>query len=400
MSASTGRDGTTERLFTGYSGRLSLVAAAGWLAILLGREALPPLLPAIVEGMGIAPSQAGVALTAMFAVYSLAHHPGGRLSDRLSRRTVLVGSLVVAMLGFVLLATTRGYVAFLAALLLVGVGAGAYLPATRGLLSDLFEVRRGQAFGVQMSAGSAGSSLAAGVAVVALAVAGWRAAFLPSVVLMGVVALAFHRWSREQYVVERVSLGVRSTAGRLRDVAAIRWVVVAYSLFAVCWMGVLGFLPTFLQAEKELSPVLASAGFAGLYLAGMIVTPLAGRASDRFRPIPVAITAVALAVVGLLAMLAAPTLPVLALAIVVYGAGTWSFPPVVQSYVLGVFPPGSRAGDFGAVKLLYTLVGSLGPTYVGVAAERAGYTAAFAGFVPCLVLSAGVLAWLIVSGRS
>lgn len=384
----------TERLFTGYSGRLSVAVAVGWMAALLGRDVLPPLLPVIVEDLSITPSRAGLALTVMFAVYSLAQFPGGRLSDRLSRRTVLVGGLGVSIVGFGLLVVSPSYGAFMVALAFVGAGAGAYLPATRGMLSDLFVARRGQVFGLQMSAGSLGSTMAAGVAVVALAVAGWRAAFLPSVVILAGVLLALHVWMREPYVVERVHLGVRDTGTRLFEMGNIRLLLVAYTLFSICWVGVMGFLPTFFQVEKGLSPALASAGFAGFYAMGMVVTPLAGKVSDRLRPTPVAAVAACLGAVGLAGIVFAPSLPLLAAATVVYSLA-WSFPPVMQSYVMSAFPPESRAGDFGAMKSLYTLVASVGPTYVGFTAERASYVHAFGGFVPLLVLTAVVLVLLM-----
>lgn len=200
------RETASERLWTGYTGRLSTLLAFGWGAILLDREAVPPLLPNIVDALSMSQTQAGIALSVMWVVYATFQYPGGRFSDKLSRTTVIVVGLVVAISGFVLLSLVTTFTTFLVASAAVGVGAGIYFPATRGFLSDLFRERRGQAIGIQVAAGSVGSMLAAGVAIVVLSVATWRTAFVPSVVLLSVIVVHIHTVSREEYTLTQSDL--------------------------------------------------------------------------------------------------------------------------------------------------------------------------------------------------
>lgn len=52
--------------------------------------------------------------------------------------------------------------------------------------------------------------------------------------------------------------------------------VVAFSLYNLAWQGSISFLPTYLQVQKEVTPFLANNAFAGLFLIGVVVKPLAG----------------------------------------------------------------------------------------------------------------------------
>lgn len=387
-----------ESLVRGYTGRISFTLAAGWFVLLMGREAIPPLLTTITGDLGIPPSLAGLAMSGLGAAYALSQYPGGRFSDRLSRRTVLVGSLGVALLGFGSLAVTTSYPVFVAGVLLVGVGAGAYFPSTRGLLSDLFAERRGGALGIQSSAGSVGSALSAGLAILVLSTFVWQAAFVPVVVGVAVVGYLLHRWVREAYVFERPGIDVRRTVRRLSLTGRVRRLLVVYSLFMLYWQGVIVFVPTFLEVEKGLSPTGAAVAFGGLYVIGILVAPAAGNASDRYGRVRIGVACLATTAVGLVVLLAAGSIPLVALGIVVLGVGARSFPPVMSAYLLDLFPDESVAGDFGALKTVYSGVGSLGPAYVGLVAERGSYSFAFAGYVPLLVLAIALLAWIRRSG--
>lgn len=381
-----------ERLFTGYSGRLFLTVSLGWLFIQMGRQLLPPLLPNIIDDLAITSTQAGFALTLMWGLYALFQYPSGRLSDRLSRKTLLVSGMGFVCLGFFIVSGTLSYSMFLFGAAVVGVGAGLYPTAARAFVSDLFVSRRGQAFGLHTSLGDLGNAAAAGVAVLAIAVATWNAAFLPMVVLAGAILIAIHVWSRESYVFETTSLGVRSTGRRLLGNDRLRWFLLAYMLYALTWQSMNGFLPTFLQAEKGFSVALASTGFAVLFGVGMTVKPISGALGDRIGRTTVAVSSLLLGFLGLVGLLLAEHTALIFAGIVVFSAGLMSFPPVMQAYLMDLFPDESMGGDLGGMRTLYIGVGSLGPTYVGYVGGAANYTVAFAGLTVCLLGGAGIVA--------
>ncbi|MDR9431962.1 MAG: MFS transporter, partial [Natronomonas sp.] len=108
-----------ESLIHGYSGRMFVTFTMITLFGSLGRLVLSPLLPTIIADLDITRAAAGVGLTVMWAFTAAAQFPGGRLSDRLSRKTMLVVGLSGNVLGFTLLALSDGYVGFVVALAVV-----------------------------------------------------------------------------------------------------------------------------------------------------------------------------------------------------------------------------------------------------------------------------------------
>ncbi len=392
VRASVSDTNVQERLVSGYSGRLFLTVSFGWVLIQLGRQLLPPLLPEIISALAITSTQAGFALTIMWGVYAVCQYPSGRLSDRLTRKTLLVAGLGLLCVGFLVVWQTRSYLMFVGGVGIIGFGAGLYPTAARALVSDLFVERRGQAFGLHTAAGDLGNAAAAGLAVAALAVATWRDAFLPMVVLFVATLVALHVWSRQPYVIQPVSLSVVATIRRVLATRRVRRLLLAYILFGFTWQSTTGFLPTFLQVEKGLSVGLASTGFAVFFLVGMLIKPLAGLLGDRFGRLPVALVALLGGLGGLLALLLAATPLGLIFGIVVFAAGLMSFPPVVQAYLMDTFPDDTMGGDLGGMRTIYIGVGSLGPTYVGYIADLESYTIAFAGLVVCILLCAAMIA--------
>lgn len=388
-------DAVEERLFSGYSGRMLVLLSLGWLTLQMGRQVLPPLLPTIIEQLQITPSKAGVALTILWGLYALSQYPSGRLSDRLSRKTLLIAGLGLVVVGFGLLAGTRTYATFVLGAAVVGVGAGFYPTTSLALLSDIFVERRGQAFGLHNASGDIGGATAAGVVIVALAIASWQQAFLPVLVLLVVVAVGIHLWNRERYVLARVDLELGTTARRLVADRRTLVLLVAYSLFAFTWQGATGFLPTLLQLEKGFSTSLATGGFAVLFVVGAIVKPIAGSIGDRTERRLVAVVALAVGLVGILAVVFSSTAVLVIVGVVVFAAGVMAYPPVMQAHVMDVLPQGSVGGDFGAMRTVYVSVGSLGPTYVGIVAEYADYTTAFLGLTACLLCSIALILLLI-----
>ena len=380
-----------ERLLTGYAGRLFVGASVGWLAIQAGRLVLSTTLTAVKADLHITNAQAGIAFTTLWGLYALLQYPSGRLSDVLSRKTLLTAGLALAAVGFTALASAPSYLLFLAGAAVVGAGAGLYPTAARALVSDLYTAKRGRAFGLHTASGDLGGMAAAGLAAVVLAVATWRVAFLPVVVVVAAVLLALHLWSREPYVVERRPLHVRETLSRLLGAPRFRWLLVAYALYAFTWQAVAAFLPTYLEAGKQFDPAVAQAAFAVLFGVGAVVKPTAGALSDRVSRRTLTATSVVVAAAALVGVVLVDSPLAAIAAVVVFAAGLMSFPPVMQARLMDAFPDDSAGGDLGAMRSIYVGLGALGPTYVGATATYVGYRAAFLGLVAALLVCAGIV---------
>ncbi len=355
--------------------------AVGWAAALLGREALPVLVPTIMTELSVTSSQVGLAMSVMWALYAVSQYPGGRLSDRLNRRTVVIVSLSFLSLGFLLLSVTRTYLMLVFALVFVGSGSGLYFPAVRGWLADLFSERRNQVFGIHTAAGSVGGSLSAGLVILMLAHASWSVTFVPTMLLLLLVAVTIHKLGHEPYAARRVQLEIRPTIARLLRDGEIRRLLLVYSLFAFVWQGAISFFPLFLQSQKGLSPTIASAGYASLFAFGIIMGPLAGRLADSFTSLSVATVSLLLCSLGLLLLVVGTSLTTVALGTFCLAIGGRSYPPVMQSFVMDTLPEDSAAGDFGGLKMVYTSLGSLGPVYIGSLSGAFGFVPGFASLM-------------------
>ncbi|MFD1526943.1 MFS transporter [Halolamina salina] len=384
-----------EHLFRGYSGRLLLVVSLGWALLQAGRLSISPLLTNIAGDLQVSSGAAGFAVTVVWGTYAILQYPSGRLSDQLSRTTLLVAGLSLAAVGFLTLSAAPTYLAFLFGAVVIGVGVGLYPTPARGLVSDLFVVKRGRAFGLHTASGDVGGILAAGIGTVVIAVATWRAAFAPVAVALLLIALLLHVWSDEGYELASIDLAVGDTFRRILGVPRLRWLLVAYALYAFTWQAATSFLPTYLRA-KELSPVVANASFALLFLVGAAVKPLAGGLGDR---VPRGLLAPAVLVVAagsLLVLVSASTSAVALAAVAAFAAGLLAYPPVMQAYLMDSFPGDSMGGDLGAMRSVYIGIGSLGATYVGVVGQYVDYDTAFVGLVGCLLLSSAVI---VLRGR-
>jgi len=377
----------SEPLFRGYAGRLLVTVSLGWTLLQGGRLVLSPLLPTISADLGLSHAQAGFAFTVLWGLYAVLQYPSGRLSDQLSRKTLLVAGLSLAAVGFVLLGVAGSYAWFLVGAAVAGTGVGLYPTPVRAFLSDLFVERRGQAFGLHTAAGDLGGLLAAGLATLVLAVATWRWAFLPVVLALAVVTLAVHRWSREPYELRRVDLAVRETGRRLLGAGGFRGLLVAYMLYSMVWQSTSAFLPTFLLVGKGFSPAVANAGFGVYFLVGAVVKPAAGGLADRVPRGLLAASLLTLAAVTMAVVLVVRSPLLVGLGVVVFAAGLMAFPPVMQAFLMDAFPTASMGGDLGGMRSMYVAVGALGPTLVGLVADATSFTVGFALLVGCLAVS-------------
>lgn len=377
--------------------KLGLVTT-GTCTFSTGRFVLSPLLPYVIDSLAISTFAAGIGMTMMFGITALVRYPGGRLSDDLNRKTVIVAGLLVSIVGFGVLAGVGNYPTFLLGVTAVGVGVGLYSTAALAWLSDLFVEKQGLAMGVNNGSIYLAGILGAVLANAVIATTTWRSAFLPVIAALLVLVPAFHFGNTETYRFERPDLDVRSTFLRLVRSPHVRRMLLIGALFGIAWQGVITFLPTFLQDEKAVSPTFANNLFALLFTVGIGANLLSGRVSDRVS-VPGLIAGVAtLTVTGLLVVVVADGTVVLVGGIVVLGAGLAAIWPALQSYMMNFFPERSKGGDYGAFSAIYGGVAGLGPSIVGFLVDTFTFTVAFLCLAVCLLFSAG-LALALAYGR-
>ncbi|MFC6974623.1 MFS transporter [Halomicroarcula sp. GCM10025709] len=352
------------------------------------------MLPEIIDYFQITSAEAGVSVSFMWGCNAVAQYPGGRYADRLSAGIVLLVSQAVMIAGFVLLSAATLFPLFVAGLGLVGAGYGLFEPAGFVLLRDLFEDHRGRALGIRDAAVNLGSALSAVLAAVVVGSVTWRDAFLPVGVLLAVVAVGTHRLNRHDYTVSTVGLDLRAVCGRLFQSRRTYAVVLVLSVSMFLWQGSASFLPAYLQADKSFTALEATAAFAAVFVVGMVTTPVAGALSDRASPLWIGVGAAGCGAVGLTTLVVADSLVGVGVGLFAFAIGLTTIWPAMYVYLAAVLAEETMGGDLGAIRAVYFAVGSLGPAYVGTAAARVGYPAAFASLLACFALTAGPLWWL------
>ncbi|MGH9171739.1 MAG: MFS transporter [Acidimicrobiales bacterium] len=124
---------------------LCLSTFAEWL----GSTAVLPLLPVYLRHHGSSTTLVGVTMAAFFAAALAVQYPIGRLSDRIGRRQVQIGGLVVFAVATVLFAFSADPIMDLLFRALQGCGAGVVDVANAATIGEVVpDTHRGRAFGV------------------------------------------------------------------------------------------------------------------------------------------------------------------------------------------------------------------------------------------------------------
>ncbi|WP_367996094.1 MFS transporter [Haloferax volcanii] len=380
--------------FRGYNGRQLNLHALGIVVSLSGLLVVAPMLPEIIDYFGVSAAEAGVSISFMWACNAAAQFPGGRYSDRLSAGVVLLGSQGVMILGFLVLAVATTFPVFVAGLGLIGAGYGLFEPAGFVLLQTQFEENRGRAFGVRDAAVNLGSALSAVLVVAIVGTFTWRDAFVPVVVLLALVGAGTHRLNCGDYAVSRVTLDLKAVCSRLFRERETYAVLVVMSVSMFLWQGSASFLPAYLQAVKSFTSFEATVAFASMFVVGMVVTPVAGTLSDAWSPTGMGVAAMGFGVVGLSTLVLVDSTVGVGLGLIAYAIAITAIWPVMYVYLSDVLATETIGGDLGVLRTVYFAVGSLGPAYIGTAATRLGYTAAFASLLVGFGLAAIPLVWL------
>jgi predicted MFS family arabinose efflux permease len=373
-----------------YRSKMLVVLSLGWAILQGGRFLLSPLLPRITETLSLSDGGAGLALTAFGLVYAITQFPSGTYSDQLSRATVILPAFVVLVVSFVFLGFPGGVVAFVAGILLLGLGKGLYASPTRAMVGDLYSDTRGRALGIYAAGTDAGGLIAAGLAAYVLAAATWRVAFVPICLTLIVVAILYVVWNAEPYRVERASLGAGATLDRIVASRAQRERLVAYALFYFAVGGLINFYPSLL-VDGGFSETIASGAFALIFVVGIVVKPVAGDVSDRYPRLLVSAAGLLLAGVGFGVIVVAGSLPSVALGTVLAAVGYKTQFPIADADVMEVAHDKNDAVDLGAARGDFLAAHALGPGFVGLVADVAGFALAFWGLAAALLASAGIL---------
>jgi predicted MFS family arabinose efflux permease len=381
-------------LASGGRGWILAAVAAGWLLSLGTRLVFPALLPHITLAYGLTNVTAGAVITVIGITVATMQFPSGVVADRVGERAVLVGGLCLAATGLTVVALVPPFVAFLAGVVLFGLGMGAYGSPRVMVLSNVYPERDGTAIGITFSAGHVGTSVLPFVAGLVALSFGWRAGFLSVVPLFLLVALGLSR------VLPRRTRPARSSDDRptgavgrqvLSVVARPRVLLLfaVLSLWAFTFVGITTFLPTYLVSVKRLSPPAAATVFSLLFLSGLFFQAGGGSAADRVGYRRVLVPLAAFSVLPLVLLPVVDGAVALGVVAALLGARL-GLMPVTNAYLIATIPDEVQGASYGLLRSFQQYVGSTGALFVGFFADAALLDEAFLVMAALTVVMTGL----------
>src|SRR5689334_8060535 len=363
------------------------------------RQVMVAAFPYLRLEWGVSDVQLGALVSVVSVMVAAAALPIAVAVDRWGRVRavavmVVVWSVATAACGFV-----GGYLAMLAARLVIGLGQAGYGPAGGALLAAEFPAeRRASVLGVFQTGAPVGILVGGVGGSLVAAQWGWRAAFwilaLPGVVL----AVLFLR-VRDYPTVRPVRPGARAAVRALIRARSAIGAMAGGALLLVVLSTLYTWLPTYLQRSYGMVPARAGVLGSVVVLAGAVGTGAvsadwAARRDVRRRLVVPAGAGVAGAALLGTAVLVVPAGLAQLLLIFAGGATVTAAVSPAAATVLDVVQPGLRATAISVFVLVQNLFGlAVGPVLTGAIADRWGLISALSAVAGLGLLAALALYW-------
>lgn len=371
-----------------------VLTALLWFMAKFVRYAFPPLFEPLQASYGVSNADLGVAFTGFMLAYAAMQFPSGVLADRLGSVTVITGGATVAGLAALALIVDSPFVVLVAVMVLVGAGTGAHKTVAVRLLSRTYPTQTGRALGVLDTVGTFGGVAAPAAVVVAMGLPGvfgapWRTLFLVAGIVSIGLAVAFAVRVPARH--PEMAVGDTSEHDRADDSFDLRQYgalfrrrrfgtfVLVTVLFSFTYYGAVAFVPLYLGREAGFGTATVGLLYSVLF-AVSVVQLLTGEAADRVGMLPVVGATLAVATLGLVALVlfvGSGGLAVAGAAIVCLGVGAHGYRPVRGAYLASIVPDSMIGGGLGVVRTLLMGAGAVAPAFVGYLSEIVGLRAAF-----------------------
>ncbi|HJR12983.1 MAG TPA: MFS transporter [Rhodanobacteraceae bacterium] len=269
-----------------------------------------PLIPRLAAMFGSSVGWVGFAVPAYVVPEAIATLWVGPLSDRLGRRRVITGSLLVFIVLTAATATADHVGSFIAWRIATGLSAAGIVPICLTLIGDVVPFnRRGRAVGWFFGAIAGGTATGAAVGALLEPLVGWRALFLIVAGLAAVLLVLMRSTNALPNIAASAAPWSAVAAGYRRLLASARGRrTYAYVLLnAVLQSGVFTWLGVYLHQRFGLGETGIGLVLLGYGVPGLLFGPMIGKLADRFGRSLIIPSGVALT--GVCALLLAVPLP-------------------------------------------------------------------------------------------
>lgn len=319
-----------------------MLLALGTFAVGTAELFIAGILPLIAQDLQISNGMAGQLVT----VYALVFAIGGpiitALSNHISRRKLLLGSLCLFIAGNLISITFTNYNLVLFSRMVAACGSAVYTALAFDFAASIAPAsKQGRAVSIIIAGWTLASIAGAPVGTLVGLTFGWRASFILVVVLSGVVALGI--WAGLPQNIETAPPpSLQQQIGLLKRPEQVLTLVIS-GLFLGGQYVTYTYLASFLKATSGLEGIAISIMLLIYGLSGTIGNVLGGYANDRFgscRTLLGGIGLNAAAMIGLSALGNSPIL--LGIILMLWGLSSWSFTSAQQAHLISLAPTATK----------------------------------------------------------
>jgi MFS family permease len=380
----------------------------------LGSGLLSPILDSLIAPFGTSPADIGLLISVYTAPAIVMIPVAGVLADRIGRKPVLLGGLILFGSAGVSIALTTDFRVALALRLLQGVGFGAITPTIITSIGDLYDgTEEATAQGIRFT-GSGLSSAVFPLLSGSLVVLAWQYPFFIYAMAFPIAAVVFVRFDeptardddRADTDVEGTRSQLLSLARLLRQRRVIA-LVLARGLPMFVWIGFVTYNSIIVTNVMGGTPAQAGVLFAIVSLVYATAASQAGRVTDVFdsRFYPLVGAQICLAV-GFVVFLFSPNLAVAGSGTVLLGIGFGLSLALYRSIITGLASESLRGGLVSVAESFGRVTATAAPICMGaiiaVTVPRVGLAAAVqtAGVAVAVLSSVAGIACLLVANVS
>jgi predicted MFS family arabinose efflux permease len=244
-----------------------------------------PLIPRLAAVFGSSVGWVGFAVPAYVVPEAIATLWVGPLSDRLGRRRVITGSLLVFIVLTAATATADHVGSFIAWRIATGLSAAGIVPICLTLIGDVVPFnRRGRAVGWFFGAIAGGTATGAAVGALLEPLVGWRILFLIIAGFSAVLLVVMRTTTALPRIIASAAPWSAVAAGYRRLLASSRGrrTYVYVLLNAVLQSGVFTWLGVYLHQRFGLGETAIGLVLLGYGVPGLLFGPVIGKLADRF----------------------------------------------------------------------------------------------------------------------
>ncbi len=348
---------------------------------------LPPLLPLLNSDLGISYTLLGALLSLRGIMSSAMQMPAGVLVDRYGAKLILTIGLAMCATGTIMTAAAVDYWMILLGGIVLGIGNSAFHPADYSILAASMEENfMGRAFSLHSFSGNLGNAIAPAVLITITAISSWRISLLV-VGIAGFVILAglLTQW---KYISEdSVPQGRKKKAEKpaeggdgaapqstweimryILTSPAILFLFLYYCMNTLAGGGLRNFAVAGLVETHDAAATVANAAFTAFLVASAAGVLVGGWLADYTRRHEM-IAAVGLAIsAGVLVLVGAYSLPVIALVVIFSFAGLTNgmIGPSRDMLIRRASPKGAVGKVFGFVFSGQTIGQAVAPLVFGL----------------------------------